>query len=134
MNRASLDRAFGRCIVLRKYSCKVKRYVNRTQDQIRAPLLESKQTRTNHPKFKLLEMDGLPAVGERIAPGQVFVNKFIPLQTRETVANPQTMPDEFYKSRPEVYKGAPGIGGVVVDRVQVTENDENPLNVKVMLR
>lgn len=121
-------------MVLRKYGAKVKRYMNRTQDQIRAPPLEGKQTRSTHPKYKVLEMDGLPAVGEQIGPGQIFINKFVPLQTREAVANPQAMPDEFYKQRPEVYKGAPGIGGVIVDRVQVTENDENPLNVKVMLR
>ncbi|GMH45532.1 hypothetical protein BSKO_13489 [Bryopsis sp. KO-2023] len=134
MNQASLDRAFGRCIVLRKYGTKVKRYINRTQDQIRGPPLEPKQVRSTHPKFKLVEMDGLPAVGERISAGQIFINKFVPLQTRETVPNPQAMPDEFYRQRPEIYKGAPGITGVVVDRVQLTENDDNPLNVKVMLR
>ena len=31
MNRASLDRGFGRCIVLRKYGTSMKKYANRTQ-------------------------------------------------------------------------------------------------------
>lgn len=31
MNRASLDRGFGRCIVLRKYGTSLKKYANRTQ-------------------------------------------------------------------------------------------------------
>ena len=37
MNRASLDRGFGRCIVLRKYGAFVKKYPNRTADRIVAP-------------------------------------------------------------------------------------------------
>ena len=35
MNKASLDRGFGRCIVLRKYGTKVKKYLNRTMDQVK---------------------------------------------------------------------------------------------------
>jgi hypothetical protein len=31
MNKASLDRGFGRCIVLRKYGTSLKKYPNRTQ-------------------------------------------------------------------------------------------------------
>lgn len=31
MNRASLDRGFGRCIVLRKMGTSLKKYANRTQ-------------------------------------------------------------------------------------------------------
>ena len=30
MNRASLDRGFGRCMVLRKYAAALKQYSNRT--------------------------------------------------------------------------------------------------------
>lgn len=31
MNKASLDRGFGRCLVLRKYGTSLKKYANRTQ-------------------------------------------------------------------------------------------------------
>lgn len=37
MNRASLDRGFGRCIVLKKYGAVLKRYPNRARDRIVAP-------------------------------------------------------------------------------------------------
>lgn len=37
MNRASLDRGFGRCIVLKKYGATLRRYPNRARDRIVAP-------------------------------------------------------------------------------------------------
>jgi hypothetical protein len=38
MNRSSLDRGFGRCIVLKKSSTVLRKYANRTQDRIVAPV------------------------------------------------------------------------------------------------
>ena len=38
MNRSSLDRGFGRCIVLKKSSTVLRKYANRTQDRIVAPM------------------------------------------------------------------------------------------------
>lgn len=37
MNRASLDRGFGRCIVLKKSQAVLRKYPNRTQDRVVAP-------------------------------------------------------------------------------------------------
>lgn len=37
LNKASVDRGYGRCIVLRKYSTTIRRYANQTQDRIVAP-------------------------------------------------------------------------------------------------
>lgn len=37
MNKASLDRGFGRCIVLKKYGTVLRKYANRTQDRIVGP-------------------------------------------------------------------------------------------------
>ena len=37
MNRASLDRGFGRCMLMRKHGTVLKRYPNRAADQIIAP-------------------------------------------------------------------------------------------------
>ena len=37
LNKASLDRGFGRCIVMRKYSTQVRQYSNQTHDRITAP-------------------------------------------------------------------------------------------------
>lgn len=39
MNRASLDRGFGRCQVLRSYTCALRKYPNRAVDRIMGPPL-----------------------------------------------------------------------------------------------
>ncbi len=37
MNKSSLDRGFGRCVVLRKYGTTMKKYKNRTTDRVVKP-------------------------------------------------------------------------------------------------
>jgi DNA-directed RNA polymerase III subunit RPC2 len=37
LNKASLDRGFGRCMVLRKHQTSLKRYPNGTQDECHIP-------------------------------------------------------------------------------------------------
>ena len=37
LNKASLDRGFGRCMVLRKYQTALKRYANGTMDENHGP-------------------------------------------------------------------------------------------------
>ena len=43
MNKSSLDRGFGRCVVLRKYSATLKKYKNRTTDRVVRPILDKDQ-------------------------------------------------------------------------------------------
>ena len=43
MNQASLDRGFGRCVVLRKYGTVLKKHQNRSQDTTEGPKLEAGQ-------------------------------------------------------------------------------------------
>ncbi|CAD7700122.1 unnamed protein product [Ostreobium quekettii] len=133
MNKAGLDRGFGRCIVLRKYGANVKRYMNRTMDQIRGPPLEAGGTGTALHRYRVLESDGLPAVGERIGQGDVFINKFVPRNTRDTLANPLSMGENFYKARAETFKCGPG-EQYIVDRVLLTENEDSPICIKVLMR
>ena len=45
MNRASLDRGFGRCIVLRKYGTVLKKHQNRAQDIVQAASIPPGQVR-----------------------------------------------------------------------------------------
>lgn len=39
MNKSSLDRGFGRCVVLRKYGTTMKKYKNRTTDRVVKPVV-----------------------------------------------------------------------------------------------
>lgn len=91
MNKASLDRGFGRCIVIRRYATSLRKYANRTQDRIVAPPggpLGASQ------RYALLDADGIAAAGEMIRPGDVYVNKQSPKNTREMdVPNPANLPD-----------------------------------------
>ena len=48
MNQASLDRGFGRCVVLRKYGTVLKKHQNRSQDTTEGPKLEAGQV-SRHP-------------------------------------------------------------------------------------
>lgn len=43
MNKSSLDRGFGRCVVLRKYGTTMKKYKNRTTDRVVKPLVQPGQ-------------------------------------------------------------------------------------------
>jgi len=132
MNKSSLDRGFGRCIVLRKYGAQVKKYANRTSDRIMAPLLNPGATKPTG-KFKLLDKDGIACVGEVIQPGDIYINKQSPINTRDPISNPSNMPDSFFRPTPQTYKGAQG-EKCVIDRVLLTTNDDNMFNIKVLTR
>lgn len=41
MNKSSLDRGFGRCVVLRKHGATLKKYKNRTTDRVVRPTLDA---------------------------------------------------------------------------------------------
>ena len=130
MNRASLDRGFGRCIVLRKYGVQIKKYSNRTMDRIVPPIKSQSGPTGRH---RLLDKDGIAAVGGKILPGDVYVNKQSPSNTRDPLPNPQAMPDEFYRSSAQSYKGPAG-ESCVVDKVMLTMTDEGQFNVKTLVR
>lgn len=60
MNKASLDRGFGRCIVLRKAGATLKKYGNRAYDVITAP---DNLQNVRSQMFKALGTDGIAEVG-----------------------------------------------------------------------
>ena len=44
-------------------------------------------------KFELLEEDGLCAVGDRVCPGDIYVNKQSPINMSDAIGNPDALPD-----------------------------------------
>mmetsp|Transcript_26160 Transcript_26160/g.85938 ORF Transcript_26160/g.85938 Transcript_26160/m.85938 type:complete len:1224 (+) Transcript_26160:40-3711(+) len=127
MNKSSLDRGFGRCIVLRKYSSTIRKYANRTSDRIVRPM--PSQTKGT----QLLDADGIAQVGQQIHPGDIYLNKQSPVNTRDPTANPSLLPDDFFKPSPQVFKGPPGEHGMV-DKVLLTNTDEGQYVVKMLVR
>ena len=85
LNKASLDRGFGRCFIYKNQTCSLKRYANQTFDRILGP---SRDATTSKPiwRHEVLDQDG---ICERVTSKQVLVNKSVPMvmQTIQQVAN-----------------------------------------------
>ncbi|KAI1622080.1 DNA-directed RNA polymerase III subunit C2 [Exophiala viscosa] len=75
LNKASVDRGFGRCQVLRKYPVQLKSYPNRSHDDCFGPTIENGAAIKAH---ALLDGDGLASVGAKVSQGEVYVNKYVP--------------------------------------------------------
>lgn len=130
LNKASLDRGFGRCLVYRKQTCAVKRYANRTFDRIMGPSRDA-QTGNLIWKHQALDQDGIVAPGEKLSNRQVMVNKSVPVVTQPLQQLPQGTSSAAYKESPITFKGATD---AYAERVLITSNAEESYLIKVLLR
>ena len=114
LNKAGLDRGYGRCIVLKRQSTAIKKYTNGTNDEIKAPPVDEKgQVLRQYSKLDDDGIAGAPflstlwqqtlslslslslsqrlllraAPGTRIQHGDIYVNKHSPVNTSETPAS-----------------------------------------------
>jgi DNA-directed RNA polymerase III subunit RPC2 len=139
INKASLDRGYGRCLVMRKHNASAKRYPNQTRDRLMGPPSESSLAAAGAPghiaaqrmaKFRCIDQDGLPRVGMAIADGEVLVNKESPANTVDTMSNPD-LPDGGYRQTPTTYRGAEN---GMIDRVMLTSTATEHMLIKVLMR
>ncbi|WFD25347.1 DNA-directed RNA polymerase [Malassezia nana] len=129
LNRASLDRGFGRCQVLRKQSTVLRKYANGTYDRLAdAPVNEHGEPLR---RYESLEADGITGAGERLESGDVFVNKQMPTNANDNSAGTVLHSAVSYKSAPLSYK-APVEG--YVDQVLISETDSDQTLVKALIR
>ena len=79
LNKASIDRGFGRCMVLKKQQTSVRRYQNGTMDRTCAApdpsVFPDGEKDKRFARFKAVDKDGLCNVGELLENGTVIVNK-----------------------------------------------------------
>ncbi|KAK6779042.1 hypothetical protein RDI58_025760 [Solanum bulbocastanum] len=129
MNKSSLDRGFGRCIVMKKYSAICQKYENGTSDRIIKPQRQGYDA----DKMQILDDDGMAAPGETIRNQDIYINKESPTVTRTPVTSPMGLPDSAYKSSRQTYKGPEG-ETAVVDRVALYSDRNNNLSIKFMIR
>lgn len=125
-NKASLDRGYGRCIVLRKYVTEIKKYPNLTQDMIIKP--SEPKTELDKKKLKryhALDKDGICAKGAKLNIGDVYVNKFVPISQNENEQNIS------YKDAPISYKLT---GDAYMDQVLITSTEHSPMVIKSLVR
>ncbi|MEW5318770.1 MAG: hypothetical protein WDW38_009963 [Sanguina aurantia] len=136
MNKSSLDRGFGRCIVLKKYAASLKKYANRAMDRIVCPL-PTPGGKGVPPRFRLLDKDGIAGVGEFIMPGDIYVNLQKPTNTRDPIPGAaNNLPDSFFRPCPMSWKHTPAMAGekCIVDKVMLTANDDSHYTIKVIIR
>lgn len=148
LNKASLDRGFGRCSVVRKNVVGCRRYTTGVSDRImpapsdcRVPqviAVNSKEASMSAlmrkaAKYSALDGDGIAAPGTKLSGGHIYINKEEPMTTSIQATNVSSTSGRTttYRPQPSVYKGA--VTGVV-DRVVVTSNESDHVLVKTMIR
>lgn len=132
LNKASLDRGFGRVMYVRRYQVEMKKFANGHSEIHRGPEIKEKEnfykkkTVSNFDKkMHAVDKDGLPLVGERLFNGDVYVNKLTPANKNEMEGPVGYIPT------PNTYKGSvPSY----VDRVMLTTTPEDPELIKIILR
>ncbi|EKU19986.1 DNA-directed RNA polymerase III subunit RPC2 [Nannochloropsis gaditana CCMP526] len=153
LNKASLDRGFGRCLILRKHQTSLRKYANGAADNLRGPPedtaavcsgmggepsaaqsnLAGAYSIRRDPRlrrFEALDKDGICQVGERLGNGSVMINKESPISVADLNMGSGADPTPF-KPTPLSYKGpAPSH----VDQVLITSNEGGDLLVKVSVR
>jgi DNA-directed RNA polymerase III subunit RPC2 len=89
MNKASLDRGFGRITYLRRYGTEIEKYTNLTADRIVAPAkyeTDKKRKAQFNQKYHALDVDGLPNIGEKLSNNDIYINKETPLNAHDKIA------------------------------------------------
>ncbi|KAG5022454.1 hypothetical protein JHK85_018796 [Glycine max] len=128
MNKASLDRGFGRCIVMKKYNAIIQKHSNDTSDRILRP----NRTADTAGRMQILDDDGIAAPGEILRPYDIYINKQSPIDTRTPkTGSAANLPDSAYRSNAQSFKGN---GGEVVDRVVLCSDKDNNMCIKFLIR
>nr|CAD7589432.1 unnamed protein product [Timema genevievae] len=128
LNKASIDRGYGRCLVYRNAKCTLKRYANQTYDRILGPLIDA-ETKKPTWKHDILDADGIASPGEKVENRQVMVNKSMPTVTLNPINPLQSQPE--YREVPVTYKGSVGS---YIEKVMVSSNSEDAFLIKLLLR
>lgn len=140
LNKASIDRGYGRCMVLRKHQTSVRRYPNGATDRTVAVDASAYQHGVNDKKFKkfrALDPDGICAVGELLQDGSIMVNKESPVDTTSNIGGvdfgfgSNQAPGLMYKSTSISNRSS---APFYVDKVMITSNEHEPYLIKIMLR
>ena len=127
LNKASLDRGFGRCQVFRKYATQLRKYQNSTTDRIGDRHEENGLPIRKH---ALLETDGLAAVGEKVSSGEVYIMKQTPLNMRGTGLGSDYGTNE-YRDTPMTYR-LPDPS--YVDKVMISTTESETTLIKMLTR
>jgi DNA-directed RNA polymerase III subunit RPC2 len=120
LNKASVDRGFGRCQVLRKYPVSLKSYPNETHDEVLAPSLRPDGTGPEK-GHTLMDSDGIARVGEMVRAGEIMVNKAVPKNANSSLLSENGM-DMGLENQPQKYR-LPDPS--YIDKIMVTQAESS---------
>ncbi|TVU29093.1 hypothetical protein EJB05_20641 [Eragrostis curvula] len=130
MNKSSLDRGFGRCIAMKKYTVLKDNYGDGVSDRIAKPQRD-KDGALLKQNMRALDEDGIAAPGQIIRNHDIYVYKQTPRNAGKRTGAPLT--DRDYKDSPAFYKGVDG-ETTVVDRVMLCSDTNDKLSIKCIIR
>ncbi|CAH9134445.1 unnamed protein product [Cuscuta epithymum] len=133
MNKASLDRGFGRCILMKKVNASYQKHSNDTFDR----KLRPHRNGSDAQEMQILDDDGLASPGELIKAKDVYMYKGTPHITRgPPVQSPMALPESAYKQVKLSlgYNKCPEGQISAVDRVALFSDKDNNLCVNFMIR
>jgi DNA-directed RNA polymerase III subunit RPC2 len=132
LNRASCDRGFGRCQVLRKYSTQLRKYANRSSDRVGDRLMEKGENGKLKPveKHRIMGSDGLASVGEKMRKDDVYILKETPANTASTGIGSDYGSNDFNPA-PMTYRLA---DPCYVDKVMISQTENESTVIKVQTR
>ena len=132
LNRASIDRGYGRVVISKKQVFSLKKYPNGSSDLIKGPpRREDQKNIDDHTwnrlfePYKALGSDGIVESGVPIHPGDIMVNKHVPMDTGSFGADRDQL-----RAAPVKYKESGGY----VDKVLITTTDNEYFVIKTMVR
>ena len=138
VNKASIDRGFGRCMVHKKQVISLKRYTNQSYDKVMGPMLDA-TTKKPIWKHDILDYDGIAMPGEKADNKQVLVNKYSPVVTESIVTNPQSdlqnqkaAPNSVeFKESPLTYRNTVES---YIEKVMISSNNDDAFLIKLLMR
>jgi DNA-directed RNA polymerase III subunit RPC2 len=128
LNKAAVDRGFGRCQVFRKYATELQKYPNGRRERISDPAYTMEGTRVEGQEN--LDLDGLAPVGFPIRSGDVMVKKETPRDQTTTGIGPDRGTNDFRPSNISYKIPDPAY----VDKVMVSQTEKDTTVIKVQTR
>ncbi|KAI1721433.1 RNA polymerase rpb2, domain 6 domain-containing protein [Ditylenchus destructor] len=129
LNKASLDRGFGRCLVYRFAKGTARKYANQTFDILKGPTIDP-NTKKPIPRHAILDSEGICFSGAKIKPKHILINKHMPTIQGDVPMGPMGPTNTEYKDVSIPYKGAMN---AVAERVMLTYNEEDSYLFKVVI-
>ncbi|CAK5076774.1 unnamed protein product [Meloidogyne enterolobii] len=132
LNKASLDRGFGRCMVYRFAKGNARKYPNQTYDKFMGPSLDAVSRK---PIFRhsVLDNEGIVFTGAKVMPRQVLINKYMPVVQSDTIPTAGATGFNHNFETKDVSIQYRGSMNAVIERVLLTCNEEEQYLVKVLI-